>query len=240
MPSATTALARLAILVFAIHAGACAHAPPQRAHDAGRAAPSQNLGLLKADLLAYGNGAYFRDIAEIDAAAEKYVAMRAPHAKNPALVLDIDETALSNWPQLVANDFGYFKKGKCEFLPEGPCGTLEWDKLGEAAAIEPTRQLFDAARSAGVKVFFVTGRHEFEREATESNLSSRGYHGWEAVVMKPNGDGTVAAIWKAGARADIETRGFTIIANVGDQQSDLDGGHAERTFKLPNPFYFIR
>jgi hypothetical protein len=30
-----------------------------------------------------------------------------------------------------------------------------------------------------------------------------------------------------------------IIANLGDQFSDLAGGYAERTFKLPNPFYSI-
>ncbi|MGB6550988.1 MAG: HAD family acid phosphatase [Xanthobacteraceae bacterium] len=31
-----------------------------------------------------------------------------------------------------------------------------------------------------------------------------------------------------------------MIANVGDQESDLSGGYAEKTFKLPNPFYYIR
>jgi HAD superfamily, subfamily IIIB (Acid phosphatase) len=44
---------------------------------------------------------------------------------------------------------------------------------------------------------------------------------------------------KTKARIDIESRGFTIVANIGDQESDLVGGHAERAFKLPNPFYFI-
>jgi len=33
--------------------------------------------------------------------------------------------------------------------------------------------------------------------------------------------------------------GVTIIVNVGDQESDLAGSHAERTFKVPNPFYFV-
>jgi len=32
---------------------------------------------------------------------------------------------------------------------------------------------------------------------------------------------------------------FTIIANIGDQRSDLDGGYSERTWRVPNPFYFI-
>jgi len=26
---------------------------------------------------------------------------------------------------------------------------------------------------------------------------------------------------------------------MGDEMSDLDGGFAERTYKLPNPFYFV-
>jgi len=29
-----------------------------------------------------------------------------------------------------------------------------------------------------------------------------------------------------------------LIANIGDRDSDLAGGHAERAFKLPDPFYF--
>jgi len=31
-----------------------------------------------------------------------------------------------------------------------------------------------------------------------------------------------------------------IIANIGDQESDLAGGFAEKTFKLPNPFYISK
>ena len=40
-------------------------------------------------------------------------------------------------------------------------------------------------------------------------------------------------------RKKLVDQGYTIIVNIGDQMSDLDGGFAERTFKLPNPFYFI-
>jgi acid phosphatase len=48
-----------------------------------------------------------------------------------------------------------------------------------------------------------------------------------------------AADFKAPQRAQIEQQGYTIIANLGDQPSDLAGGFAERTFQLPNPFYRI-
>ena len=37
----------------------------------------------------------------------------------------------------------------------------------------------------------------------------------------------------------LENRGYTIIASIGDQKSDLAGRHAEMTFKISNPFYFI-
>ena len=37
----------------------------------------------------------------------------------------------------------------------------------------------------------------------------------------------------------IEQQGYTIIANIGDQPSDLDGGFSEQTYLLPNPFYRI-
>jgi putative acid phosphatase of HAD superfamily subfamily IIIB len=42
-----------------------------------------------------------------------------------------------------------------------------------------------------------------------------------------------------GARAAIEQQGCRIIASVGDQYSDLAGGHEDKAFKLPNPFYFL-
>ena len=48
-----------------------------------------------------------------------------------------------------------------------------------------------------------------------------------------------ASDYKTSRRVDIENRGYAIIASVGDQKSDLAGGHAEMTFKIPNPFYFI-
>jgi hypothetical protein len=56
--------------------------------------------------------------------------------------------------------------------------------------------------------------------------------------MEPPGAHYVsAADFKAQQRGKIEQRGYTIIVNVGDQPSDLDGGFAEQTYLLPDPFY---
>ncbi len=45
--------------------------------------------------------------------------------------------------------------------------------------------------------------------------------------------------YKAGTRAHIESLGYTIVGNFGDQYSDLQGGYEDRAFKLPNPNYFL-
>jgi hypothetical protein len=45
--------------------------------------------------------------------------------------------------------------------------------------------------------------------------------------------------YKSGTRKHIESLGYDIVANFGDQYSDLDGGYADKTFKLPNPTYFV-
>ena len=45
--------------------------------------------------------------------------------------------------------------------------------------------------------------------------------------------------YKSGTRAYIESQGYEIFANFGDQFSDLLGGFATRTFKMPNPNYYL-
>jgi predicted secreted acid phosphatase len=45
--------------------------------------------------------------------------------------------------------------------------------------------------------------------------------------------------YKSGTRAYIESQGYTIVANFGDQYSDLLGGFAVKTFKMPNPNYYL-
>ena len=45
--------------------------------------------------------------------------------------------------------------------------------------------------------------------------------------------------YKSLTRQHIESLGYDIVGNFGDQFSDLNGGFADRTFKLPNPMYFL-
>ena len=200
-----------------------------------------NVGEAKIAATAYHqSGAYERDLAAVAEAATAWIESRAPQVESPALVLDIDDTSLTNWDVIVADDFGRVFDGPCDALPKGPCGWVAWDLRGEAPPIETTRALYERARALGVTVFFITGRDQSQRLATERNLREAGYADHGGLYMTPSGAHfTSAADFKAPVRASIEAAGYTIIANMGDQPSDLAGGHAEETFLLPNPFYRI-
>ncbi len=58
-------------------------------------------------------------------------------------------------------------------------------------------------------------------------------------MLKPTGFTGTTVDYKSGARKAIEDQGYRIVASVGDQYSDLAGGHEAAAFKLPNPFYFL-
>jgi predicted secreted acid phosphatase len=200
----------------------------------------QNLATFEKQLITYhDSGQYEDDLRKVADRVIAYLRMRAPGVKKAAIVLDIDETALSNWPELIANQFAFFPIGPCH-IPQGPCGNDSWEQSSALRAIRPTHDIYLAARASGVTVFFVTGRRDVLRAATIKNLKAAGYRTFAALIMEPNtGHFASAADFKSEQRRAIEQRGFTIIANVGDQRSDLAGGHEERAFKLPNPFYRI-
>ena len=207
------------------------------------ATPTQppNVGDAKTAATAYhDSGAYERELAAVNAQASAWIAERAPQVSRPALVLDIDDTAITNWEVIVADDFGRVFDGTCNRLPKGPCGWVRWDLMGRSPAIASTLALFKQARGLGIAVFFITGREQNQRAATRRNLRRVGYGDHQGLYMTATGSHYAsAADFKAPQRAKIEADGYTIIANEGDQPSDLEGGHAERTFLLPNPYYRI-
>jgi HAD superfamily, subfamily IIIB (Acid phosphatase) len=187
----------------------------------------------------HDSGAYDRDLATVAHAAKSYLDVRLANAARAchrlsvrcrpnrrfAIVLDIDETSLSNYQGLVASNFS-------------AAGIVAPAVSGTGTAIQPTLQLYRAARSRSVAVYFITGRPSAIQSITETNLRSVGYdQGWNAIYFKPSGTGTAA--FKSSTRAGIQRQGYDIVVNLGDQESDLDGGHADRPVKLPNPFYFI-
>jgi acid phosphatase len=214
----------------------------------------ENIDFVKMRLLYYRCTVYEDEVAKVLAAAQRWTASRATQVARPAIVLDIDETSLSNWPRIFQDDFAYIPNGTCGFKLGDPCGDLDWQQSGSAIAVAPTLEFYRVARCIDqgapctpIDVFFITGRRQIEHNYemasvwTLRNLNNAGYGAVSPdhlYMRDPNSVGTVAD-YKSSARADIESKGFTIITNIGDQYSDLAKGHAEMTFKVPNPFYFI-
>ena len=193
------------------------------------AEPPRNLYLVKQELRAYvDSGQYKREIADVALRASKYLQKRIRHAKGKklAVVFDVDETALSNLPYLLANDFG-FVPGRWD----------EWLEQGRAPALIPVQVVYDIAMSNKVAVFFISARKEAQRAPTEHNLRDVGYESWTNIYFKAADDERKDRDYKIATRRQIAREGYQIVANLGDQDSDLAGGFAERTYKLPDPFY---
>ncbi|MGA2448091.1 MAG: HAD family acid phosphatase [Polyangiaceae bacterium] len=187
----------------------------------------------------HDDGEYEQDIRSVGELALRCVKDAPANCPSPAIVFDIDETSLANdWPRLLrpearaaAGDrFSYYDQSHWNALVERAC----------APPVQATLDVYRLTRSLGWTIFFITGRPDTQREATEKNLVASGYAGWARVVMRDEGERTVdASIYKSAARKRITEAGHTILVNIGDQASDLSGGFAAHTFKLPNPFYFV-
>jgi predicted secreted acid phosphatase len=196
-----------------------------------------NLFTLKQQVSAYvATGEYGKNVAQVAADANSYLVRRIPRgiprsvklATKLAVVFDIDETTLSNLRHIQANDYGYIPKIWNAWVNEGQC-----------TAIFPVQAVYNTAINAQVDVFFITGRAPETAAVTERNLREVGYDKWTRIIYKPAEFAQGTRAFKIEARRQLAAEGYLIIANIGDQTSDLAGGFAEQTFKLPNPFYIV-
>jgi acid phosphatase len=229
---------RILAAALALLAVACApNAGPRPARESTPAVPT--LYDTQRQITEYiDSGRYEADVARVVDGAIVWMEERADQVTRPAIVLDIDETSLSNWRAYRLNGWARILNGPCD-LERGPCGIRAWQAMHLATAIVPTRRLVARARELGVAVFFVTGRPGDLQDETEANLREQGYT-WDGVILPTNyGQAKSAVDFKAPARQRIVEQGYAILLTIGDQESDLAGGYAERGFKLPNPVYFL-
>jgi predicted secreted acid phosphatase len=191
-----------------------------------------NLSFAKLALMQYhDSGEYLQDQTTVGQKALRFLEQRIkqPSAQPLAMVLDIDETSLSNYPDMVKMTFG----GRLVDINKAVCKGLD-------PAIQPTLALYQFAKANHIAVFFISGRRENCKQATINNLNNVGYHDWDGLFLRPNTDHNHSVIpFKTSVRSHLTQQGYVIMLNMGDQESDLAGGYAEKTFKLPDPFYFL-
>ncbi|KAL0380514.1 UNVERIFIED_CONTAM: Acid phosphatase 1 [Sesamum angustifolium] len=79
------------------------------------------------------------------------------------------------------------------------------------------------------------------RSATIDNLVDVGYHGWTSLILRgPDDENKDIQKYKADVRKQLISSGYRIWGILGDQWSSVEGlPTAKRTFKLPNPLYYV-
>ncbi|OKK19134.1 hydrolase [Streptomyces sp. CB00455] len=216
--SAAAVAAAVLALLPATAAAATPATAPAPAQASAASAPAPAPGPLSASapggnaaVLGIDYGGWQRDVAAAVDAARPAIERRiatSPAGERPAIVLDIDNTSLET-------DFHWF-----------------W--TFPTPAVAKVRELTRYADARGVAVFFVTARPGIVYSLTEHNLKAVGYPVSGLYVRDlPDLFDEVSA-YKTGKRAEIEARGYTVIANIGNNPGDLVGGHAELTVKLPD------
>ncbi len=184
-------------------------AAPIAAQTVAPVAPGEriaNLDTVKRKLRAYHDCAratacYQSDLDLEARRAIAFLARRAAHVRareKLALILDIDETSLSNYEELESGNFEW-----------SPARFNAWVDAAKAPAIPGTLHLVQAAQQLGVGVFFITGRPESQREATEKNLRAAGFDHWQELILRGNADAkTTALAYKSAARGRIAAEGL--------------------------------
>ncbi len=186
---------------------------------------------------------YAKQMKQIVAQAEAYLAQAARRyhgTGKPAVVFDIDDTLLNTYDYTLAEQFGYTS-----------ASNLVWVDDAAFPAVFYMPQLVSFAASHGYSVFYITGRPQSQAAATIKDLTSAGYAAPAAgtLFLKPPAPPSylhcaatptcTTTEYKSGTREHISSLGYTIVADFGDQYSDLLGGDAGHQVKLPNPMYYI-
>jgi len=209
----------------------------------------------------FGNDSnYANEASSAAAAGARWLSARSDAVKGEkAIVLDVDDTTLATWNYEIFSNWAFNPTTNATFVlgqrfPAVP-GMVQMvnDAAGEGYAVfyltgRPQTQE-DATRgnltSDGVGV-----DAGYPAPTTLSN-GEDGLFTKPAVADYPDylktacadeiaaGKTCTTVHYKTATRAHIESLGYEIVGNFGDQFSDLEGGHADRTFKLPNPNYFL-
>ena len=201
---------------------------------------------------------YAREAASVAGDGARYLARaHASQHRTKAILLDVDDTTLNTYNYEIASNFAYTPATNAEFV------------LGQKfPAVPGMVATAQAAEREGYAIFYLTGRGAAQEAATLGNLTADGIgvdagypkpttlsDGEDGLFTKPavadypaylqtacagdpNGSCTTVH-YKSATRAHIESLGYDIVANFGDQYSDLRGGYANKAFKLPNPTYFL-
>jgi hypothetical protein len=190
------------------------------------------------------DGAYAHEVEGIAAKAGTYLAHHHKRTAGKAILFDIDDTTLNTYNYEIYSNFVF-----------NPTTNAAFVNAGVFPAVPGMVDLEHQAIAEGYKVFFLTGRPKNattdQKPATLANLRAVGYDVVDDQVYLKDASGATepwlspcaptctTTQYKSLTRQHIESLGNEIVANFGDQFSDPNGGFADKTYKIPNPMYFL-
>ncbi len=205
---------------------------------------------------------YAKEAESVAAAGGHYLAARAKHpAKKgrPAILLDVDDTSLATWNYEIFSNWAFNPTTNGQFVTDQKFPAVPgMVAMATAAASEGYAVFFLTGRGAAQEPATLgnltgdgVGVDAGYPDPTALSNGEDGLFTKPAVADYPdylkkacadeiaNNASCSTIHYKSATRAHIESLGYDIVANFGDQFSDLKGGFADRTFKLPNPNYFL-
>lgn len=176
----------------------------------------------------YESGEYEKDLAEIiKEAKEKFSKLEAK--PNSIVVFDIDETALNNYQEIKRIGFGYEHRM-----------WDEWLQKAEAPAIPEVKDLYNFLIERGFKIVFITGKRDYQYDATLKNMLAVGYTKFDTIITRRNDEYKMkSAHFKSQKRKELVEKGYDIVGCIGDQESDCVGENCGIIVKLPNYLYLV-
>jgi hypothetical protein len=241
-----------------------AHAVPAPPTNPTRANQIQNIDQVKTAIKAYygdtvegtnpdgspqhtygKTSAYVFEMRRLEKKAEGYLSAASKHHKpakgKKAILLDVDDTTLNTYNYEIFSNFVY-----------NPASNATFVNGAAFPAVPGMPGLVKWAKAKGYRIFFLTGRPVTQHDGTVTNLTKVGYpsvpdsHLYLKDLSAPwlSSCATTTPVcttiqYKSLTRKHIESQGYDIVANFGDQFSDLKGGFADKVFKLPNPMYYL-
>jgi len=209
------------------------------------------------------DSSYAGEAESVAAAGARWLSAQAhkPSVGTKAIVLDVDDTTLSTWNYELYSNWDYNFGTNSTFVTDElfPAVPGMVDMVNHAAA-EGYAVFFITGRGTAqhdATLGNLTDSDAIGLDAGYVDPTSIG--GGDGLFTKPSvgsyptyldkpefcaaaiaADASCATVpYKSGTRAYIESMGYDIVASFGDQYSDLLGGYADRTFKMPNPNYYL-
>ena len=184
---------------------------------------------------------------------------------NQAIVLDVDDTTLTTWNYELVSNWAYnattnaaYVNGQLFPATPGMVGMVT-TAAAEGYAVfwitgRPDSQHAATLGNLGTDGFGVDARYPAPTGIdighggfTDGLFTKPAVGSYPAYLNKPEFCAAAIAAstscstiqYKSGTRAYIEAMGYDIVADFGDQYSDLTGGYTDNTFKMPNPNYYL-